>query len=294
MFNSEISSINYVLEKIRSQNDSSFVNEIVRELRRNGYFVDRLLNGDEFKEVARELRRNGYFVDKLKEGNRYLDPVQITLNRSAWGKYNDTLFHEIASDSRIRNNTLMGFDRMYIIWQALLNTRFLNAPTMEAGVYRGGTSAFIVLATEKLESAAKKHYAIDTFSGHAHQDLSSIDVHTAGLFSDNSIADVELFFCGISDRVEIIAGRLDAIENKILKEEFSFVHLDMDIFEPTCEYLRFIDDRLLRGGVIIVDDYMAPKCPGIKKSVDEFLAIKSKKYQVWYPPTEQVILNKIG
>ena len=49
-----------------------------------------------------------------------------------------------------------------------------------------------------------------------------------------------------------------------------FVHLDMDIYEPTIFALKFFNDRLVKGGVILLDDYGFDTCPGIPRAVQEF------------------------
>jgi hypothetical protein len=44
----------------------------------------------------------------------------------------------------------------------------------------------------------------------------------------------------------------------------------MDIYEPTIFALKFFDDKLVSGGVILMDDYGFDTCPGIPKAVKEF------------------------
>ena len=49
----------------------------------------------------------------------------------------------------------------------------------------------------------------------------------------------------------------------------SLLHLDMDIYEPTKFVLKKMFDRVVRGGIILIDDYNA--VPGATKAIDEFL-----------------------
>jgi predicted O-methyltransferase YrrM len=53
-------------------------------------------------------------------------------------------------------------------------------------------------------------------------------------------------------------------------EQFSLVHLDVDIYTSVRDCLQFFWPRMVAGGVIILDDYNAPDCPGAKKAADEF------------------------
>ena len=49
---------------------------------------------------------------------------------------------------------------------------------------------------------------------------------------------------------------------------FSFIHLDTDIYEPAVAILRHCYNRLVRGGVLVMDDY--PTVLGETRAVDEY------------------------
>jgi O-methyltransferase len=50
-----------------------------------------------------------------------------------------------------------------------------------------------------------------------------------------------------------------------------FVHVDVDMFEPTKAALEFAWPRLVPGGVVVCDDYYSSIFDGATKAVDEFL-----------------------
>lgn len=52
---------------------------------------------------------------------------------------------------------------------------------------------------------------------------------------------------------------------------FALVHIDVDLYAPTLESLRFFAPRMSRGGVIVVDDYASSHFPGATAAVDEFI-----------------------
>ena len=54
--------------------------------------------------------------------------------------------------------------------------------------------------------------------------------------------------------------------------KFSFVHIDVDLYQPTLKSLNFFYPRLVAGGCIVIDDYGFTRFPGSKKAVDAFLA----------------------
>lgn len=52
--------------------------------------------------------------------------------------------------------------------------------------------------------------------------------------------------------------------------KFCFVHIDVDLYEPTLNSLDFFFPRLSNGGIIVCDDYNSLEFNGAKKAWDEF------------------------
>ena len=73
------------------------------------------------------------------------------------------------------------------------------------------------------------------------------------------------------DFYKIYKGWIPDRFNEVEEEEFIFVHLDVDLYQPTLDSLEFFYPRLKKGGVIVLDDYGYTQFPGAKKCVDEFL-----------------------
>jgi O-methyltransferase len=57
-----------------------------------------------------------------------------------------------------------------------------------------------------------------------------------------------------------------------LNEEFVFVSIDVDLFQPTLEALKYFYPRLVKGGAIMIHDYNAPAFPGVKQAVMKYSA----------------------
>lgn len=75
--------------------------------------------------------------------------------------------------------------------------------------------------------------------------------------------------------IETIPTYLD--ENPALK--ISLLHIDVDVYEPTIEILEKLWDRLVIGGILMLDDYGTVQ--GETKAVDEFFF--NKKVQILKP-----------
>jgi O-methyltransferase len=62
--------------------------------------------------------------------------------------------------------------------------------------------------------------------------------------------------------------------NEVKEKKFSFVHIDVDLYEPTFQSLEFFYPRLVNGGVIVCDDYNYNEFDGAKKAWDTYFADK--------------------
>jgi len=51
---------------------------------------------------------------------------------------------------------------------------------------------------------------------------------------------------------------------------FAFVHVDVDLYQPTLACLEHFHPRLAAGGAIVCDDYGAPRFPGAARAWDEY------------------------
>ena len=87
-------------------------------------------------------------------------------------------------------------------------------------------------------------------------------------------------FVGWKPRIRLVDGDVSKTFKKFLKNNpgvrFSLVHFDMDLFKPTDSVLNLIYPRVVRGGVILFDEYGIHTWPGETKAVDNFLK-KNKK-----------------
>jgi len=68
-----------------------------------------------------------------------------------------------------------------------------------------------------------------------------------------------------------------------VEDTFAFVSLDMDIYEPTFEALKFFWDKMSKGGMLLLHDYYYSWLPGIELAVKDFeqwLGAKVAKFAV--------------
>ena len=75
------------------------------------------------------------------------------------------------------------------------------------------------------------------------------------------------------DNFELVGGNIfDTLPDYLVVNpqlKISLLHLDMDVMEPTAFALEHLYERVVKGGMIVVDDY--PSVGGTVKAVDIFL-----------------------
>lgn len=73
-----------------------------------------------------------------------------------------------------------------------------------------------------------------------------------------------------SDRLEFHPGYFPDSAQGLEDLAFSFVHLDLDLYQSTVDALRWFWPRLMPGGVLLSHDY--PLSDGVVRAFDEFFA----------------------
>ncbi len=181
----------------------------------------------------------------------------------------------IELDPLVVANTLVDYPRYDFLDQFLTKTRDLPGDIAEVGVYRGGTALFFCQRT------TKRVLLFDTFEGMP--PVLDIDLHKAGDFNDTSIQHVDNLLSEYANYA-IYKGIFPAANAEyIAHKTFSLVHLDVDIYQSVIECLRFFCSRMTKGGIIVLDDYNEPNCPGAKLAADEF----AKQHLLEVLPTVQ-------
>jgi len=207
------------------------------------------------------------------------------------------VFGQIAKDVIDQGNTLLYYDRLYTIYQALANMGRRNdnhserMHVAEIGVYRGGGSYFIASSLRSLGLNDALVHCFDTFQGHVPEDIQAADTfQKPGMFDDTQYENVKRYLKPFSS-VMLYKGRFQDNCAQISDEKFAFVHLDVDLYEVTRFCLDFFDKRLVPGSVVIVDDYGFRTCPGVKQAVDEFMETE-RDYVGFHLLTGQFIIMK--
>jgi hypothetical protein len=78
--------------------------------------------------------------------------------------------------------------------------------------------------------------------------------------------------------VTLVKGNVIETIPQYLKENphlrISFLNIDVDVYEPTKACLELLFDRVVKGGVVLLDDYVSI-FPGANKAVEDFFTEKN-------------------
>jgi len=176
------------------------------------------------------------------------------------------------------------YDRKYFLSQLVKLTLHIDGDVAECGVFEGASS---YLMFQRIENTQKKLHLFDSFEG------LSVPGNTDGNYWKEG--DLSVNEHGVrrnlpeSDKILFYKGWIPEKFYMVENEKFSFVHLDVDLYQPTYDSLEFFYTRMAAGGVIVCDDYGFDSCPGAKKALDEFFVGKEEIIKV---PTGQAFIIK--
>jgi len=165
-------------------------------------------------------------------------------------------------------------DRRWMLSQLLRLTEAVPGDTAECGVFKGASSYLICSAN--VQSTQKRwHFVFDSFEGLSAPVGSDGDHWKAG---DLTVSE-DLVQQNLSDFTEfsLHKGWIPERFPDAAERSFSFVHIDVDVMEPTRDSVGFFYPRLNDGGVLLCDDYGCTTCPGATECIDAYLEDKPEK-----------------
>ena len=101
----------------------------------------------------------------------------------------------------------------------------------------------------------------------------------AGNFDDTSFDSVSNYLADF-DQIEVHKGRFEDTCSTVSELKISFVHFDIDLYEPTLKGLQFLDPLMRQDGLILVDDDGFKTCPGVRCAVDEFVELNHSYFRL--------------
>ncbi|CAM8407788.1 Macrocin-O-methyltransferase [Candidatus Methylopumilus universalis] len=175
-------------------------------------------------------------------------------------------------DETHKNNTY----RHWMLSELLKLVSELPGDSAECGVFKGASS-FLICKGNLITSPNNVHHIFDSFKGLSEPTITDGSFWTFGDLAC-SLDEVKLNLAEFGEsRLQFHPGWIPEKFVNIQKIYFRFVHIDVDLYEPTRDSLTFFYERMISGGIILCDDYGFTSCPGATKAFDDFFIGKPEQ-----------------
>lgn len=209
---------------------------------------------------------NKIIYDKNPYSSGMIFTSKITTNHNFISEKNDVNVLDIFSHDYTRLFTLE-------LCAKEIYSRGVEGEVAELGVFRGDFSSLLNRVFKD-----KKLYLFDTFTSFNEKDIEiekSFGFINEGEFNEltrslkETSVDLVMSKMKYKDNVRVYEGyfpeSLGGLDTK-----FAFVSLDVDLYKPILEGLKYFYSRLSKGGYIFIHDYNHKLLPGVKKAVEDF------------------------
>ena len=190
------------------------------------------------------------------------------------------------------------FHNLYLLLGSVLN---LHGTVAECGCFCGMSSHLMLDRMKAAEPGFKGHgYLIfDSFKGLSEpgaEDAIAMDhpksarlreMCRAGAFA----ASLETVRRGLAafPAVEFHPGWIPQSFAGLPELSYRFVHLDLDLHDPTLAALEYFYHRMVKGGIVVCDDY---SWPGARMAIEAFCAQHGVTFET--TPQGQAVMRRDG
>ncbi len=194
----------------------------------------------------------------------------------------------LSTYNRCRPYSMTQMQRMYALYKAVeYVTRYqILGDIVECGVWKGGSCMLCALELARHGSTDRQIYLYDTFKGMAPPTEKDVAFEGAGMkkrwhemqsgehhneWCYSSLEDVKkaVFSTGYpTERFTFVEGKVEDTIPDVIPEKIAILRLDTDWYESTKHELIHLFPRLVKNGVLIIDDYGHWK--GAREAVDEY------------------------
>jgi hypothetical protein len=200
--------------------------------------------------------------------------------------------------SFIEGTTMTSIERQVSLIRAIdyLVKNKIPGDIVECGVWKGGSMMLVAKRLLQLNDGNRALFLFDTFEGMSEpdeRDVNSVDNKTAQeLLNKEKKLDGNNVWCYSSleevksnlkktnyssEKIFYFKGKVEQTLPEPSIGNIALLRLDTDWYESTKHELEVLYDKVVEGGVLIIDDY--GHWIGSRKAVDEF--IKKRKLRIF-------------
>lgn len=189
---------------------------------------------------------------------------------------------------KVKPYTMTSPERVFALCRAVkyIHENNIEGDIAECGVWKGGSMMAVAETLLKSGDTSRNLYLFDTFEGMTpptDKDVDITGVTAERLLEKSDIMKDDSVWCCAS--LEMVRSALNSVGYPVKKMHFvkgmveqtiplsapdkiALLRLDTDWYESTRHEMEHLFPRLVKGGVLIIDDY--GHWQGAKKAVDEY------------------------
>lgn len=180
-------------------------------------------------------------------------------------------------------------ERKFTLREFVRFVRNVPGSMAECGCYQGASAWFMAN-----ELPDVRLLLFDSFSGLSepgNRDFPVSREHFQWQPGDLSATEVEVRkTLRRFQKVSLYKGWIPDRFDEVRDEHFRIVHIDVDLYQPTLDCMKFFYPRISLGGIIVLDDYGQSSCMGAHEAIDEYM--DGKPEYVIHLPTSQGVIVK--
>jgi len=170
-------------------------------------------------------------------------------------------------------------------------SKHLKGDFIDFGV-NTGIFSLSVMNYLNFNSLNKTYFLLDTFDGLDEKYSSTVEMEKSKkqMYNSDGLLYQKVINSHKGFNVKIIKGAVPDTLNEIDSDSFCFVSIDMNSAIPEYKALKYIWPKLVKGGVIILDDYAFPGYDSLREAHDRFA--KEVNVEILCLPTCQGVIVK--
>lgn len=172
------------------------------------------------------------------------------------------LIKQIKKEDKI----VLRLNEAYQVYMLAKASNKIDGDFAEVGVFRGGSAKLICEAKNN-----KSLHLFDTFEGLPEL----VEIDNKIMFQKGEMVsnmDVVKDYLKDYPDVHFYKGLFPDTADPVKDKKFSFVNIDVDIYESTLSCLNFFYEKMNKGGIIVSHDYIDVE--SVKKAIDDFFKNK--------------------
>lgn len=244
-----------------------------------------------YDKVYELISRNNYILPK--SDIRYANDLLYTYHNADF--INTPKFSKIYAEVKATGGKLLSnYDiqwRIHVITWFANSVKNLEGDFIDCGVNTGFCPLAVIRHTD-FNTLKKTYFLFDTFYGMDPKYSSQYEMerHATLGYGKNDFIYEEVKHRFKDYNVQIIKGAIPETLTIPVINKIAYLSIDMNSVVPEVEALNYFWDKIVQGGVIILDDYGYPGCEDQKEAHDKFA--KSKNVEILSLPTCQGIIIK--